>query len=500
MGVARIDGKGRRLHPHFQVDHLVLAAAGLLAAGIAMSRVADRLKLPAMLLFLGLGMAIGNDGLGWVHFDDAHLAQNLGIVALVLILFDGGLSSSPTLVRRVVKPAAVLATVGVAITAAIAGLAATYLLHTSVTTGLLMGSVVASTDAAAVFSVLRKAPLPARLGALIETESGGNDPTAVMLTVGMIAVATTGATAGDWIVFGLRQLVGGLLVGAVVGLLASRLFIRASSLEGSIAPLLGLTAAAACYGIATWAGASGFLAVYVGGIIVGSVEPAHRQATMAFHDGLARLAQLFMFLLLGLLVFPSQLGPVALKALAVAAVLTFVARPVAVWASLAWFRMSTRELAIVSWAGLRGAVPIVLATFPLTAGVPAGGLIFDVAFFVVLISALVQGSTVGWVAERLGLRGEPTPWSAIVDVVPIDLFGVELVDVELGPQSPAVGREIRAVPLPGDARIVTVMRGGRVTVPTGHTVLGAGDRLAIAAPSANPSRDQLSAWAGDPSG
>jgi cell volume regulation protein A len=284
----------------------------------------------------------------------------------------------------------------------------------------------------------------------------------------------------------------------VVGLLASRLFIRASNLEGSIAPLLGLTAAAGCYGVATWLGASGFLAVYVGGIIVGSVEPAHRQATMAFHDGLARLSQLFMFLLLGLLVFPSQLGPVALRAMAIAAVLTLVARPVSVVLSLVWFRSSVREMAFVSWAGLRGAVPIVLATFPLTAGVPAGNLIFDVAFFVVLLSALVQGSTVGWVAQRLGLQGEPTPWSAIVDVVPIDLFGMELLDVELGADSPAVGQKIQAVPLPGDARIVTVMRGGRVTVPSGKTVLRSGDRLAIAVPSGDPVRGQLSAWAGDP--
>jgi len=371
------------------------------------SRLADRIRLPGLLLFLALGMAVGDDGLAWVHFGDPHLAQNLGVVALIVILFEGGFSSSPALLRRVLAPAALLATVGVAVTALVAGAVATWLLHVPLATGLLVGSVVASTDAAAVFSVLRHARVPERLTALLETESGGNDPMAVLLTVGLIATHRGGITAGDWIAFGTRQLVGGLVVGLVLGWLGSILLIRTAAGSSSATPLVGLATAAACYGVAAWGGASGFLAVFVGGVVLGSVAPAAASATKDFQAGLASLAQLGLFLLLGLLVFPSQLGAVAWQALAIAAVLVFVARPIAVAISLAAFRPGWREIAFVSWAGLRGAVPIVLATFPLTAGHPNGDLVFDVVFFVVLVSVLVQGSTVSAAARRLGLLEGP---------------------------------------------------------------------------------------------
>ncbi|HVX19338.1 MAG TPA: potassium/proton antiporter [Acidimicrobiales bacterium] len=482
------------MHPHLSVDHLVLAGAGLLAAGVVMSRLADRIRVPGLLLFLGLGMAVGDDGLAWVHFGDPHLAQNLCVVALILILFDGGLSSSPRLLRQVVAPASVLATVGVFVSAVITGVAAMWLLHVSFNTALLVGAVVASTDAAAVFSVLRGAPIPERLDALLETESGGNDPAAVLLTVGLLATYKGGVTAGDWVIFGVQQLAGGLIVGVVVGYLGSRILVRTSG--SSAAPLVGLATAAGCYGVAAWLGASGFLAVFVGGVLMGAVAPSHGKASNAFHSGLASLAQLGLFFLLGILVFPSQLGGVAWRALAIAAVLLFIARPVAVAASVVWFRIPWRSAAFVSWAGLRGAVPIVLATFPLTAHHPDGSLVFDVVFFVVLVSATVQGATVVPVARWLGLRHEPGPWDPIVDVVPMDQFGVELLELELNPTSPVVGRAIAEVPMPGDARIITIIRDGRVVLATGSTVLDEGDHLAVAGGRSHNLRDALSAWAG----
>lgn len=484
------------MHPDLGVDHLILAGAGLLAAGILMSRLADRLQVPGLLLFLGLGMAMGREALGWIRFDDVRLAQSLSIVALVLILFEGGLTTSPAVVRRVAGAAALLATVGVIVTALVAGVAAMWLLHVSFQTGLLVGAVVASTDAAAVFSVLRRTPVPRRLAGLLEVESGGNDPAAVLLTVGLLSAFHGGVTTGDWVVFGIRQLAGGLVVGAVVGYLGSRVLVRASG--SSAAPLVGLACAAACYGVAAWLGASGFLAVFVGGVLVGAVAPATGKASMAFHAGLASLSRLGMFFLLGVLVVPSQLGAVAWRGLAVAAVLVLLARPVGVVACLAWFRASGREMVFASWAGLRGAVPIVLATFPLTADHPNGRVIFDVVFFVVLVSAAVQGTTLRPAARWLRLESEPGPFEPIVDFLPIDQFGVDLVEMELHPASPVVGHRIASVPLPGDARIVTIIRDGRVVLPAGSTRLEAGDHLAVAGKHARNLQDELMAWVGAP--
>jgi len=367
------------VHPHLSIDHLVLAAAGLLVAGALVTRLADRIRMPSLLLFLGLGMLIGDDGLGWVRLADPHLAQNLSVIALILILFDGGLSTPQRELRRIVGPATALATVGVGLTAAMVGWVAMLLLGVPYSTGLLIGAVVASTDAAAVFSILRRTPIASRLGALLETESGINDPMAMLLTAGLVASEHGGVTVWDWASFGLRQLAGGVGVGLLVGWLGRELLTRTGTRGGSAA-LGGLATAAAGYGIGAAIGASGFMAVFVAGVALGRGPLEVRATVRDFHGGLAAIAQLGVFLLLG------------------------IPRPAAVALSLFAFRLPTRELAFISWAGLRGAVPIVLATFPLTGGHPQGQRIFDVVFFVVLISVTVQGLTIGPLARRLGLR------------------------------------------------------------------------------------------------
>jgi cell volume regulation protein A len=399
------------MHPHLPADAILLAGAGLLLAGLVGTRLAERLQVPGLLVFLGIGMIIGDDGLAWIRFNDVTFAQTVGVIALVLILFDGGLATPSDTVRSVLGPASLLATVGVGVTASIVGAAAMLVFHLSWSTGLLLGAVVASTDAAAVFAALRSSPVRHRLGALLEVESGGNDPMAVLLTVGLLSASEHAVSPTSWVVFGVRELFGGLLVGAVVGWFAGQVLRRSGDRIGEATlPLLGVGTAAACYGLGALVGASGFLAVYVGGIVFASVEPEASVPLASFLRGLATVAQVGLFILLGILVFPSHLGAVALRALALAAVLMFVARPVAAVTVLPWFGFDRREVAWLSWAGLRGAVPIVLATFPLTEGHPAGELIFDTTFFVVLVSAAVQGTTVMPLARRLGLiRAAATP-------------------------------------------------------------------------------------------
>ena len=475
-------------------DPLLLGGAGLLVAGVICAGFAERLRAPGLLLFLGLGMVIGDDGLGLINLSDAQFAQTIGVVALVLILYEGGLVSSPSALRPVVGRALVLATVGVGVTAAVVALAASLVLDTSRTTALLIGAVVASTDAAAVFAVLRSAPLPRRLTSLLEAESGSNDPMAILLTVGLLAVAEGPVAPAEWVTFGLRQLVGGALVGLAVGWLGALALTGSRLGSAGLYSVLALGIAGSAYGSAAAIGTSGFLAVYVAGVVVAARAPGQRRALRAFHEGLAATAQISLFLLLGLLVFPSRLPAVALEAGVIALVLVLVARPLAVFLCLVPFRMSFREMAFAGWAGLRGAVPIVLATFPLTAAYDDGALIFDVVFFVVLVSAVVQGFTITPVATRLGLRAEPDPLADVTRIIPLDAAGVDVVELEIPVGAAVVGGTLSRFPLPGDARVTAVVRASHVVVPTGGTVLTAGDLLMIVSGSGRDLDEDLRTW------
>lgn len=476
----------------FDVDTGVLLAGVLLIVGVVASGVAARARVPSLLLFLGLGMAVADDGLGLVRFDDARLTQNIAAVALVIILFEGGLSTDPRSFRSAGIPAGLLATVGVVITAIIVGSAAALVLDWDLATGLLLGSVVASTDAAAVFAALRSEPLPVRTRRILQLESGMNDPVAVLLTVGMVEVWRGDPTAWDWVWFLVRQLGVGFVVGAAVGV-GGRWFVdRASGATVSSLGVVSLAIAGVSYGTTAVVGGSGFLAVYLTGVAL-ATDRRRSRGVLFFHEGLAATAQGVLFLMLGILVFPTRLFDDLGASLLIAGVLVVVARPIAVLAVLSWSRTPPRRMALISWAGLRGAVPVVLATIPYTAGHPDGATIFDVTFVVVVLSVAIQATTVGPLAARLGVR-EPVGAVAVAsEIVPVDAHDADLLEVTVPDSSPLDGLPLRDCPPPEGARVVVLRRGPTTIVPTGSTTLAAGDVLLVIAPR-DGDLDRIDAW------
>lgn len=383
---------------------LILIAGALLAVGVAASVVAARLRLPALILFLGIGMLIGSDALGWISFDDYREARLIGTIALVLILFEGGLAVGWSEIRPVLRPALLLATVGTIATAAIAGAAAAWLFDFSLLEGLLLGAILAATDGAAVFALLRDVRLPARLSRMLEGEAGFNDPVAVLLVLVLIElILNPHYGAGDAVVFFIREIGIGAAIGGLVGWAATAAGRRFADLPTSMVLVGSLATAALAYGAAGALGGSGFLAVYLTGLILGNARFPGRDAMRAFHDGLASVAEIGMFLALGLLVFPSQLGDVLFKGIGLALITAVIARPLATWLATWRVRVSWQERVLLGWAGLRGAVPVILATFPLIRGVPRSLDFFNIVFFAVLLSAAVQGATVRALAFRLGI-------------------------------------------------------------------------------------------------
>jgi cell volume regulation protein A len=383
---------------------LVLVAGVLLAVGVAASLVAARLRLPALVLFLGIGMAIGSDGLGWIYFDDDRLARFVGTIALVVILYEGGLQTGLRTLRPVLGAAVSLATIGTALTAAIAGLAAHWLLGLTVPEGLLLGAILSPTDGAAVFSLLRGISLPRRLTLMLEGEAGLNDPVAVALVLVMIEVIKhPGYAPGSAVLFLVRELGIGLAAGVVVGLLSAAAQRWIPSGGGAAALVASVATAAIAYGAAGSLRGSGFLSVFVCALIVADAELPDGAASRTFHEGLGAVAEMGMFLTLGLLVFPSRLGHVVVRGTVLALVVALVARPAGSVLATAATRLRGRERVLLGWAGLRGGVPVVLATLPVIAGVRRSGDFFDLVFFAVLVSTVLQGTTVELLARRLGL-------------------------------------------------------------------------------------------------
>lgn len=464
----------------FPVDTAVLLGGVLLVAGVFGNALTSRYRVPSLLLFIGLGMLVADDGLALIRFDDARLAQNIAAVALAVILFEGGLTASPRSFRQAGAQALSLATIGVVVTAGVVALGARYLLDLDTTTAILLGAVVSSTDAAAVFAALRDEPLPERTRSILQLESGMNDPVAVMLTVGMVEVWRSDPTVPDWLGFVAIQLLGGAVVGIGVGL-AARWTIGHLSAE-VLAPFTVFTVAvgAISYGTSTLIGASGFLSIYLTGAVL-AVDRRPVRGVLTFHEGIAATAQAVLFLLLGLLVFPSELADDLGEAALLTAVLVLVARPAAVHLVLAAFRVPFKEAVLVAWSGLRGAVPVVMATIPLTAGHPDGVLIFDIAFVVVLISVAIQAPTVSIVARQLQL--EPGPSAAVtLELVPLDALDADVAELTIREGAGVLGVPLRRVPLPDESRIVVVTRGDRTFVPDGETELEVDDRLLVVVP------------------
>jgi potassium/hydrogen antiporter len=460
---------------------LILIAGALLAAGLLASLLAGRVRVPSLLLFLGVGMAIGSDGTGWIDFNDYELARTIGIVALAVILFEGGLTSGLLEIRPVLPAAISLAVVGTIATAVITGLAAAWLFDLSTLEGLLLGAVLASTDGAAIFGLLRGSTLQRKLASTLEAESGFNDPMAVLLVLGFIAwLQDPNYGLADMVVLLVRQLGIGLAVGAAVGMATIWTLRRVRLDTGGLYPVASLAAAALAFGGADTLHGSGFLAVYLTGLALGTAGiPAQRTVT-SFHQGLAWVAQVGLFLTLGLLVFPSELDDIALQGTVLALVVVLVARPAAVWlATLPW-SFSIADRLILSVAGLRGAVPVVLATFPVIAGVEGSTELFSVVFFAVLISTILQGASFEPLAERLGVTTrEPALPQPLAEAGTIRRLGAEVLEFPIGPADAIVGARVRDLGLPREAVVNVIVRDAQAIPPRGSTRLLAGDQLHV---------------------
>lgn len=464
-----------------RLAELILAVGGLLAAGVAASLLAAQMRVPGLLLFLAVGMVLGSDVTGLVPFEDYDLARDIGIVALSLILFDGGMSAGWSEIRPVLGLSVSLATVGTLITALVTGLTAAWLFDLSILEGLLLGAVLSSTDGAAVFALLRGSRLRRRLARALEGESGLNDPVAVLLVVGLISWLQKpdyGLADMAWLL--VRELGIGLITGLAVGSLASRIFERLRLSSAGLYPVASLATAAIAFGAAATLHGSGFLAVYLAGLALGSASIPARRTVAAFHDGIGWVAQIGLFVTLGLLVNPAELPSVALQGTVLALALILVARPLAVLAAGLPFGLSNRELTLVGAAGLRGAVPVVLATFVVVADVPGAEHSFAVAFFAVVLSTLVQGTAVEPLAKRLRLTTrQPALPPVLEESGVVHRLGAEVLEFPIGSEDAIAGQRVRDLALPREAVVNVIVRAGRAIPPRGSTVLRAGDELHI---------------------
>ncbi len=485
-------------------EQFILVAGLLLTAGLAASLMAGRIRLPGLVLFLGLGMLIGTDGLGWLDFSDYHLAETIGVIALALILFEGGLTAGWDDIRPVLRPALSLALVGTLLTAAIGGVAAMVLFDLTLAEGLLLGSIIAATDGAAIFAVLRTSSLERRLSRTLEGESGFNDPVAVLLVLGFIEyIRAPDYGVLDMLWLFVRQLGIGAVVGFGVGWLAVQAFRRARLDTPGLYPVASLAAAALAYGAAASIEGSGFLAVYLTGLALGSANIPAKQTITTFHVGLAWVAQLTMFLALGLLIFPSDVLDTAVEGTLLALVVTFIARPIATFAATAFERFTFAEKAVLGWAGLRGAVPIVLALFPVNAQIPGSVDFLNEVFFAVLLSTLLQGTTFEPLARKLGLTtDEPALPSPIAETGTIRRLGAEVVEYPVHEDDAIVGLRTRELELPREALVNVIVRDSEAILPRGSTRIVGGDRLHLlvrqeAAPEV---RDLIARWRRGPIG
>jgi cell volume regulation protein A len=459
---------------------ILLTGAAVVLAAIVAARVAHGLGLPSLLLFLGLGLALGESGVG-VRFDDAAVAQALGLGGLVLILAEGGLTTNWAHARTAAPAALSLATAGVAVSVLVVAGAVRWLLPLSWREALLLGAVLAPTDAAAVFSVLRRLPLPPRLSGMLEGESGLNDPPAVLavtLLSEMSRHAPSPALVAGEIVY---ELAAGVVVGLAAGLAGAYGLRRVALPASGLYPIAILALIVASYGTASLARASGFLAVYVSALILGNARLPHGPATRGFAEGVGWLAQIGLFVMLGLLASPTRLPAQILPALIAAAVLIGVARPAAVAVATVPLRVPWRQQAFLSWAGLRGAVPIVLATIPMSARVPGATRLFDIVFIIVTINVLLQGPTLPWAARRLRVIAPAEPLDVDVEAAPLEALHADLLQVQIPPGSRLHGVEIFELRLPAQVSVALIVRGGKGFVPQTTTTLLSGDRLLIVA-------------------
>ncbi|MFA5039635.1 MAG: potassium/proton antiporter [Candidatus Omnitrophota bacterium] len=467
------------------IETILLWVALLMFVSVVSSKLSDRYAIPALLLFLAIGMLAGSEGIGGLYFNNPPLAKSIGVTALIFIIFSGGFDTNWKEARAVVWPGVLLSTAGVLLTALITGFFAAAILKLSFLEGMLLGSIVSSTDAAAVFSILRskKLSLKKPLKPLLELESGSNDPMAVFLTIGIISLLTDknssiAALAPRFLLdMGMGALIG-YLMARIIAFLINRLKLEYEGLY----PVIMISLVLLTYVIADFLDGNGFLAVYIAGILLGQAEFPYKKTIMKFHNGLAWLMQIAMFVALGMLVFPSRIVPLMGAGLLLTFLLMFVARPVSVWLCLLPFKMNIRKKAMVAWVGLRGSVPIILATFPFMAGIVQADTFFNVVFFVVIASVFIQGTSIPVVSRMLKLDtplGNRTSYP--IEFEKTQAIDAELTDVIVPFDSEVVGRRIGELGVPEKCLIVLVSRGGKFVIPSGSTVLESGDVLLVLA-------------------
>ena len=459
----------------------------LLVAVVAV-RLASRSGLPTLLIYLGIGVIIGQDGIFGFTFDDVQLTQVLGYAALVVILAEGGLGTKWHEIKPVVPAAVVLSSFGLLMSVFVSAAAAHYVVGLDWRPALIIGAVVSSTDAAAVFSVLRNVPLPKRVTGVLEAESGFNDAPVVILVV---AFSKTGPVEHWYRLIGeiTLELAIGAAVGMAVGWLGAYGLKHVALPASGLYPIAVMAIAVVAYAACAMGHGSGFLAVYVASLILGNAKLPHRPATRGFAEGLGWIAQIGLFVLLGLLVTPHELGDDIVPAIIIGLFLTLLARPASVVASLVPFRISWREQALMSWAGLRGAVPIVLATIPVVSGVADSRRIFNIVFVLVIVYTLVQGPTLPWVAKRLQLTTANGPGAADLGIesAPLERLQGHLLSVAIPNGSRMHGVEVNELRLPPGAAVTLVVRDGTSFVPLPATVLRRGDELLVV--TTDPVRD-----------
>jgi cell volume regulation protein A len=460
------------------LDLALLVGAAVLLVAVAAVRVSVRLGLPSLLVYLLIGMLIGEAGLG-IRFDDAELTRTLGFCALIMIIAEGGLTARWSIVRPVLALSATLATVGVAVSIGVVGVALHLVLGLDWRLALLYGAVLSSTDAAAVFATLRRLRLPRRLVATLEAESGINDAPVVLLVV---LLSAAGGLSHPWwyeLLLVIYELTAGAAIGLTVGVVGRWLLRRAALPSAGLYPIAAVGLTVLAYAAGAVAHASGFLAVYVTGVVLGNARLPHRRAILGFADGLAWLAQIGLFVLLGLLVSPDRLLAALVPAMVAGCALVLFARPLSVFVSATAFGTRWREQAFLSWAGLRGAVPIVLATIPLSSGMPGAEGLFDTVFVLVIIFTLVQAGTLAPVARRLGITAPFETAEIHVETAPLERMRADLLQLDVPRGSQLAGVHLDELRLPLGAVVTLVLRDGVGFVPAPDTRLRTGDALLI---------------------
>ena len=467
----------------FEADNFLLVASVLLIVSIVISKTGSRVGIPTLLLFIVVGMFAGSEGIGGIYFDDPKLTQFIGVVALNFILFSGGLETQWTGIKPVLWRGVVLSTVGVLLTALSIGLFVFWISDFSLLEGLLLGAIVSSTDAAAVFSILRSKNigLKRNLRPTLELESGSNDPMAYFLTISLTYLVVNGETSSLQLIWMfIKQMVLGAGVGILMGYLNIRIINQIKLQAEGLYPVLVLALMFFTFSFTDIIGGNGFLAIYISAIILGNTQFIHKKSLLRFYDGQAWLMQILLFLTLGLLVFPSRILPLIGLGLLISLFLILVARPVSVFLSLSPFKMQIREKLFISWVGLRGAVPIVFATYPLIAGVDKAGTIFNLVFFISTTSVILQGTTLPIVAKWLRLIvPEKAKRKFAIDIELSDESKNALLEIDLSADSTAINRKIVELALPKNALIVLINRNGKYITPGGNTRLEQGDRLII---------------------